>query len=106
MGHVYNLKKQFKVQIIGVLEEMDSFYWQKMQLWKGGKKIGQGPSSSSQCERWYCPISDIGKGSRKKAAVLLDYVQITPPLWTTFLNAKNVDLSDIENDSSSKILLK
>ena len=64
------------------------------------------PSSSSQCERWYCPISDIGKGSRKKAAVLLDYVQITPPLWTTFLNAKNVDLSDIENDSSSKILLK
>ena len=26
VGHVYNLKKQFKVQIIGILEEIDSFY--------------------------------------------------------------------------------
>ena len=43
MGHVYNLKKQFKVQIIGILEEIDSFYWPKMHLWKVNKKIGQGP---------------------------------------------------------------
>ena len=34
-------KKQFKVQIIGILEEIDSFYWPKMHLWKGAKKIGQ-----------------------------------------------------------------
>ena len=27
-------KKQFKVQIIGILEEIDSFYWPKMHLWK------------------------------------------------------------------------
>ena len=26
VGHVYNLKKQLKVQIIGILEEIDSFY--------------------------------------------------------------------------------
>ena len=25
-GHVYNLKKQFKVQVISILEEIDSFY--------------------------------------------------------------------------------
>ena len=42
MGHVYN-QKQFKVQIIGILEEIDSFYWPKMHLWKGDKKFGQGP---------------------------------------------------------------
>ena len=40
MGHVYKLTKQFKVQIIGIL---DSFYWPKMQLWKGAKNSGQGP---------------------------------------------------------------
>ena len=33
----------FKVQIIGILEEIDSFYWPKLHLWKGDKKIGQGP---------------------------------------------------------------
>ena len=36
-------KKQFKVQIIGILEEIDSFYWPKMHLRKGDKKFGQGP---------------------------------------------------------------
>ena len=45
----------------------------------------------------------------KKAAVLLDFVQITSPqfgqLVQLILNAKNVDLSDIQNDSLSKILL-
>ena len=40
---VYNLKKQLKVQIIGILEEIDSIYWPKMHLWKGAKKIGEGP---------------------------------------------------------------
>ena len=60
-----------------------------------------------------------GKGryfERKKVAALLDFVQITaptppplPPIWTTFTtfcNAKKVDLSDIQNDSLSKILFK
>ena len=45
--------------------------------------------------------------------VLLDFVQITTPhpppnldnLYH-FFNAKNVDISDIQNDSLSKILLK
>ena len=36
-------KKQFEVQIIAILEEIDSFYWPKTRLWKGAKKIGQGP---------------------------------------------------------------
>ena len=45
MGHVYNIKKQFRVQIIGILEEnIYSFNWPKMHLWKGAKKFGQGPS--------------------------------------------------------------
>ena len=43
MGHVYNLKKQFKVQIIDILEEIDSFYWPKVHSWKVDKKIWQGP---------------------------------------------------------------
>ena len=32
-----------KVQIIGILQEIDSFYWPKMHLWKGAKKFGRGP---------------------------------------------------------------
>ena len=44
----------------------------------------------------------------KKTAVLLDFIQITSPqfkrLLQLFLNAKNVDLSDIQIDSLSKIL--
>ena len=36
-------KKLFKVQIISILEEIDSFYWPKMHSWKGDKKFGQGP---------------------------------------------------------------
>ena len=49
---------------------------------------------------------------RKKTAILLDFVQITSPtpqfgqVVQLFLNAKNVDLSDIQNDSLSEILLK
>ena len=53
------------------------------------------------------------EGVKKKTAVLLDFVQITsqgaPPIWTickTILNAKNFDLSGIQNDSLSKILLE
>ena len=34
-------KKQFKVQIIDILEEKDSFYWPKMHLWKGDKTLGR-----------------------------------------------------------------
>ena len=36
-------KKQFKVQIVGFMEEIDSFSGPKMHLWKGQKKFGQGP---------------------------------------------------------------
>ena len=31
---------EFKVQIIGILEEIDSPYWPKMHLWKVDKKFG------------------------------------------------------------------
>ena len=48
MGHVYiQPKKQFKVQIIGILEEIDSFYGPKMHFWKGEKIFGQGPPPPS-----------------------------------------------------------
>ena len=47
------------------------------------------------------------EGVPKKATVLLDFVQITSPqfgqLVQLFLNAKNVDLGDIQNDTLSKI---
>ena len=46
LPNVHNLKKQFKDQIIGFLEESDSFYWPKMHLWKGDNKFGQGPPPS------------------------------------------------------------
>ena len=36
--------QQFKVQIIGFLEEIDSSFWAKMHLWEGAKNFGQGPS--------------------------------------------------------------
>ena len=53
---------------------------------------------------------DLREGPAKKVAVLLDFVQITSPqfgqLVQLLLNAKNIDLSDIQNDSLSKILLK
>ena len=49
----------------------------------------------------------------KNVAVLLDFVKIASPpslqfgqLVPLFLNAKNVDLRYIQNDSLSKILLK
>ena len=42
-GSCIQPKKQLKVQNIGILEEIDSFYWPKMHLWKGDKKFGQGP---------------------------------------------------------------
>ena len=40
---IYTTYKKFKVQIISILEEIDSFYWPNMHLWKGTKKFGQGP---------------------------------------------------------------
>ena len=55
---------------------------------------------------------ELGMTSRKKTVVLLDFLQIASPLRQFgqlvlfILNAKNVDLSDIQNDSLSKILLK
>ena len=46
-GNIFNLnniqpEKQFKVCNICIFEEIDSFYWPKMQLVKKGKKFGQG----------------------------------------------------------------
>ena len=35
--------KQFKVQIIGILEEKDPYYLPKMKFLNGAKKFGQGP---------------------------------------------------------------
>ena len=29
--------------MIGISEETDSYYWQKMHLWKGAKNFWQGP---------------------------------------------------------------
>ena len=46
-GSCIQPKKQFKVQIIGILEEIDSFYWPKMHWLKGAKKFGQAPPSHS-----------------------------------------------------------
>ena len=56
---------------------------------------------SAKWSKW----SDIPK----KTAVLMDFVQITSPLPPTpqlFLDAKNDNLSDIQNYSLSNILLK
>ena len=52
----------------------------------------------------------LGKVSQKKVALFWDFVQITPSaqfgqLLQLFLNTKNIDLSDIQNDSLPKILL-
>ena len=45
-GSCIKPKKQFKVQIIGILEEIDSFYRPKMHLWEGAKKNWTGPPPS------------------------------------------------------------
>ena len=39
VGHVYNLLKQFKVQIIGILEEIRILLLAKNALMKSGQKI-------------------------------------------------------------------
>ena len=36
-------KKLIKIQIIGILEEIDSFYWPKMHLWKVDKNWAAPP---------------------------------------------------------------
>ena len=48
MGHVYNLKKQFKVQINGILEEIDSFSGQKCTYEKVPKNLGRAPPTVGQ----------------------------------------------------------
>ena len=59
----------------------------------------------------------LREGFTERVAVLLYFVQIAPPtphppspqfgpLVQLFLNTKNIDLSDIQNDSLPKILLK
>ena len=55
-------------------------------------------------------MATVREGVTEKAAVLLVFVQITSPptIWTTcttFLNAKNVDLIDIQNDSLLVLVL-
>ena len=50
------------------------------------------------------PVEHQAKVSRKKVAVLLDFVQINPPppspqFGQLFFNAQNFDLSDIQNNS-------
>ena len=42
-GSCIQPKKELKVQIIGILEEINFYFWPKMHLWKGDKKFGQGP---------------------------------------------------------------
>ena len=37
---IFKTIKLFNSQTIDILEEIDSFYWPKMHLWKGAKKIG------------------------------------------------------------------
>ena len=71
------------------------------------------PHPTTPNEKDSPPPSLVGTFSQKKSAVLLDFVQITSPpspqfgkLIQFFLNAKNTDLSNIQNDSLSKILLK
>ena len=47
-------KKQFKVQYIGIFEEIDSFYWPKMHFLKEGRKIRawvDPPPSFGQCPK-------------------------------------------------------
>ena len=58
-------------------------------------------------------LDQVWDGIPEKTAVLLEFVQITSPpspqygkLVQLFLNTTNVDLSDIQNYSLSKILLK
>ena len=41
--YIYNLKPGLMFKLLYVLEEIDSFYWPKMHLWRGAKKFGQGP---------------------------------------------------------------
>ena len=41
MLYIYNLQKQFKDQIIGILEEIDSFYWPKCTYENVTKNLGR-----------------------------------------------------------------
>ena len=55
-------KKQLKVQYIGIFEEIDSFYWQKMHFLKEGQKIWAGVD----------PPPPHGGNARKKTFFLID----------------------------------
>ena len=63
----------------------------------------------SNCNTWN---SCLGQVSREKKLLFFWILSKLPPPFPNldnlynFLNAKNVDLSDIQNDSLSKILLK
>ena len=96
---------------------------QKLLRWSPGASLGSGHSCkqigpqralhNALQARPGSKLNNIvpywGWFHEKKVAVLLDFVQITSPqfgqLSQLFLNTKNVDLSDIQNDSLS-ILLK
>ena len=61
--YILNLKKQLKVQIIIILEEIDFFYWPKMHFLKICQKIGQGPPTPliramPECIEKYIPTGE------------------------------------------------
>ena len=83
------------------------------QMWfKGGKKREKELATLHTTVPQICYWGLREGFPKKKVAVLLGFVQITSPspqfgqLVPIFLNAKNVDLSNIQNDSLSKILPK
>ena len=53
---MYTTWKQFKVQIIGILDEIDSFYSLKMHLWKSAKNLGRAIFSSAR-STWSHPLA-------------------------------------------------
>ena len=68
--YINNLKKQLKVQYIGIFEEIHSFYWPKMYFLKKGQKIRawvDPPPSFGQCPKeniffcWCLPIAPTSR---------------------------------------------
>ena len=49
-------KKQLNVQYIGIFEEIDSFYWQKMHFLKKGQKFRAPPHSGNPEKKLFFPL--------------------------------------------------
>ena len=102
-GSCIQAKKQFKVQIIGILEEIDSFYWPKLHLRQVWEKIGQGPppphldkiqKNSSiflGCFRGRRPTRSMKK---VLFSCLITFILWTAPLKKMILNS-NTSISNI-----------